>query len=223
MSASTSTAPPPPQPQILLFARAVLALLDLWPALTIAVKEAWGGPESAEKKTWIASTLIDEFESRAVYSPAASASAPLLDPKSDHPLDFDEIADLLSQMMSDEFDANLEDGSIDLISAEIGKVWDAIVLKTEEEAEAAVGLLEKRAGERKGKVTGTKGAGLIGENGEELGHDDNSGSESGSGDDGDDDEGGMEVEEAPQLVQREKVEKVVDEDGFELVQKGKRK
>lgn len=70
-SASTSTpaagAAAAPSPQILLFARAVLAILDIWPALTIAVKEEWGGVESKEKKTWMASTVIDEFESGAQW------------------------------------------------------------------------------------------------------------------------------------------------------------
>lgn len=62
-------------------------------------------------------------------------------------------------MLSDEFDANLEDGSIDLVSRDIGAAWDIIVLKSADEAESAVAVLEKKAGERKGKVSGTKGAG----------------------------------------------------------------
>jgi hypothetical protein len=53
-----------------------IAILDLWPALTIAVAEQWGGPESADKKVWIASTIIDEWEQRTSYLPAAPSSEP---------------------------------------------------------------------------------------------------------------------------------------------------
>lgn len=213
-----STSAPPPQPQILLFARAVLAVLDLWPALTIAVKESWGGPESSEKKTWIASTLIDEFESRTVFSPPSPSGSILVDPKSDHPLDFDEIADLLHQVMSDEFDANLEDGSIEIVARDLGRVWEVIVQKGDVEGLREVEILEKRVEERKGKgVQATKGSGPdVGEDGEELSDDSEDGSD-------DEDEDGMEVDEAPALVPRERVEKVVDEDGFELVQKGNKR
>lgn len=206
----STSAPPAPSPQILLFARAVLSILSLWPALTIAVKEQWGGPESADKRTWLASTLIDEFESRAQFLPGTSP--PIVDPKSDHPLDFDEIADLLHQVMSDEFDANIEDESIELVAKDLGRVWGLIV---EGKGEGAVEELEKRAEDREKKgVMATKGQGPATEEGDE-----DTDSESGSEEDDD----GMDVDEAPQLVPRERVEKVVDEDGFELVQKGRRK
>lgn len=122
-------------------------------------------------------------------------------------------------MLSDEFDANLEDGSIDSVSRDIGIIWDVIAQRSTEEATTRVEALEKKAEEKKGKsVQGTK-KGLIGEDGEELDDDsDESGSE-------EEEDGGMEVDEVPQLVPREKerVEKVVDEDGFELVQKGSKR
>ncbi|OXC67396.1 hypothetical protein AYX13_04117 [Cryptococcus neoformans] len=207
-------------PTILLFARGTLALLDLWPALTIAVSEQWGGSESAEKKTWIASTLIDEYESRATYLPipvsdssAPSVAGPAVDPAdaNDPPLDQDDIIDLLTQIMEDEFEARLEDGSIEAVASDIVRLWKGLL--TEEKPESIVEALERKANEvRRTGVQVSKGA---------QDEDDSS-----SGEEGDE----MEVDggEAPQLVareeeRREKQEPVVDDDGFTLVQKGGRR
>lgn len=209
--ASTSTQQPPPSPPspvILLFARATIATLDLWPALTIAVREQWGGRDSAEKKTWIASVLIDEFESR-------SSSTPL--PTDDLPLDEDDIGDLLAQIMSDEFDANVEDGSIEAVAKDLVRVWKGIVAANSQgqeqrlQMEGVVGEMESRAAKLGTSVQATAGPGPEVDSDEESG----SGSESEGGDDDDD---AMDVDEAPQLVPARQ-EPVVDEDGFELVQK----
>lgn len=215
-----SSAEPATSPVILLFARGVLALLDLWPALTIAVNEQWGGPESADKKTWLASTIIDNFEIRAAFLP--NTNPPHIDTSSasDPPLDFDELGDLLNQMMSDEFDANIEDGSIDMITQDILRLWkDVVSPPITRSAEETVSALEKKAGEiRKSGVKASRGNGP-----EEM-----DGSDSAE-DSGEDDEGGMDVDvdEAPQLVDakstKERIEPVVDEDGFELVQKSRRR
>ncbi|WVQ78932.1 hypothetical protein IAT38_001024 [Cryptococcus sp. DSM 104549] len=211
-------AAPATSPQILLFARGTLALLDLWPALTIAVAEEWGGTESAEKKTWIASTIIDEFESRASYLPpapgATAAEGLIVDPASagDPPLDVDQLGDLLQQIMEDEFEARLEDGSIDSVSADLIRLWRDVVGDAAKGPEL-VRALEGKADEvKKSGVKASKQAGADG---------DDSSDES-----GDEDED-MEVdgEEAPQLEPREREhqEPVVDDDGFTLVQKPRRR
>ncbi|WWD16331.1 hypothetical protein CI109_100757 [Kwoniella shandongensis] len=207
-------------PTIVLFARGTLALLDLWPALTIAVTEQWGGPDSSEKKTWLASTLIDEFESRATYLPSpagtSSTGAAIVDPATanDPPLDHDDIADLLTQILSDEFDANLEDGSIDSVASDLVRLWrDLLASPTGADPETLVRALEGKADEvRKTGVKASSG-----------GDADTDGEDADSDDDG---EEGMDVDEAPALVPaqpKEKEEPVVDEDGFTLVQKPKRR
>ena len=224
-SSSSHPIPPPPSPTVLLFARGVIALFDLWPALTIAVAEQWGGSESAEKKTWMASVIVDEFESRAIYLPSPNggiptgeAVAPLVDPKTatEAPLDLDDLGDLIHQMMSDEFDANIEDNSIDGITADILRLWKDLLQPAEGiTAEKVVEALENKAGQvKRSGINASSGGGP-----EEM---------DGDGDEGDwtDSESGDEV---PQLVdsggakEKEKVEPVIDEDGFELVQKGRRR
>jgi len=207
-------------PTIPIFARGLLAILDLWPALTIAVREEWGGPESADKKTWLASTLIDEFESRASYLPSTDSSpsnalSAFADPATanDPPLEHDDLADLINQIMSDEFESNIEDGSIDAVAADIVRLWrDILQPATGATPATVVEALERKAAEIKGKgIQATKGAGLQTVDGED---------DSDSEWDDESDEDGMDVDDAPQLVpaERERVEPVVDDDGFTLVQ-----
>ncbi|ORX35325.1 Pre-rRNA-processing protein TSR2-domain-containing protein [Kockovaella imperatae] len=224
-------APSLPSPTILLFARGVVALLDLWPALTIAVAEQWGGAESAEKKVWMASVIVDEFESRAVFLPStagagsdtATPAAPVVDPRTadDPPLDLDDLGDLIHQMMSDEFDANIEDNSIDAVTADILRLWkDLLSPSTNTSPENLVSALETRAGQvKRSGVNASSGGGPQEMNGGDV-HDDEAGDWTDS--DNSEDDG-----EVPQLVpvkqEKEKVEPVFDEDGFELVQKGRRR
>jgi len=217
---------PPTSPTILLFARGVIALLDLWPALTIAVTEQWGGPDSLAKKTWLASIIIDEFESHATFLPSpnttaspSSSTAPRVDPTTatKPPLDHDDLAESLNQVMSDEFEANIEDGSIDAVSADIIRLWRDILSAT---PEAIVEALERKAGEvRRSGVQATKGGDMV-----EVDDDEDT---SGSG--REDEVDVMEIDETPQPVPRdtekeERTEPVVDDDGFTLVQgKGRRR
>lgn len=199
-------------PEILLFARGVVALLDLWPALTIAVREEWGGVESAEKKTWLASEIIDAWEGGAVIS---TADGPAIDANavSDPPLDVDQLGDMLTQVMSDEFEAAIEDGSVDPLAADILRLWKDVAAPSARPAEETVSALERKAAEiNKTGVKATSGGGPVDENGDEWESDDS--------DDGDDDD------EAPDLVPREpreRQEPEVDEDGFTMVQKGRRR
>ncbi|CAK9785324.1 hypothetical protein CC85DRAFT_284600 [Cutaneotrichosporon oleaginosum] len=197
-----------PAPEILLFARGVLALFDLWPALTIAVQNGWGGPESVEKKTWLLSELVELFEERAVRLPSGA-----IDPSGDEPLSEDQVAGLLEQVMGDEFEALVEDNSIELMSADIVRCWRDILAGRGEVVDA----LERRAAQAsRSGVKAHDGGGEVevevGEEGEWESEDD------------DDDEN---EEEAPQLVEaqpqepRQRQGPVIDDDGFEMVQSRK--
>ena len=183
----SSSAPPPAS---VLFARGVIARLAYWPALRIAVDQGWGGPESAEKRTWIASVLVDDFEEQ--------------EPKPD----VDYVEDRLLQVMADEFDAVLEDGSAEAVAKDIIRLWEEV----SGGKAALLGEFEERADTLKGKkVEVEEAAG------------DNSDWEDESDDDEEEDHDA--ANEAPQLIdhrQRPKEEPEVDEDGFTTV-KGKNK
>lgn len=220
MSASTSTPAPPPaptSPTILLFARGVYSLFHLWPALRLAVTQQWGGDDSFEKRIWFISTVVDEFEDKA--SPASltgssdaagEGSNGLVPPPTG--LDLDSVADMLYDIMMEEFSIDLEDDSPLMISRRLLQLWSDSVRGKEEEV-AKLEEEERRTG--KSKVVANQGQG------EE--DDSDSGSESGSDDEesgGVDRMEGVQEEAAPALVARQEPE--VDDDGFTMV-KGKGK
>lgn len=84
------------------FDLAISVHLHLWPALTLAVANQWGGPSSADKREWLAGAISDLFNA--------------------HPTtDAGDVEDLLLQVMGDEFDVGLEDESEEAVAAAIVK------------------------------------------------------------------------------------------------------
>ncbi|KAF7331109.1 Pre-rRNA-processing protein TSR2 [Mycena venus] len=187
--ASPAPAAAAPPPSSVLFARGVIARLATWDTLRLAVQEGWGGPGALEKRTWLASVIVDAFE-ETVPTP-----------------DDQYVEEILLQVLADEFETNLEDGSAEIVALDIVRLWDEsrigrdeLVLKFETKAESLRG---KRAVAQ------------------ELPNND---AEEWEDEDGDEDDSGMdEDEEVPQLVEsRRREEPEIDEDGFTLV-KGKGK
>ena len=185
---TTMSSTNPPQSSVL-FARGVIARLAYWPALRIAVDQGWGGPQSAEKRTWLASVLVDDFEAQTDPAP-----------------DADYVEDRLLQVMADEFDAVLEDGSAEAVAKDVLRLWDEVVAGRD----ALLKEFEERADKLKGKKVEFEEAAGDNSDWEDMSEDED--------DDGED--------EAPQLLdgrQRPpKAEPEVDEDGFTMV-KGKGK
>jgi pre-rRNA-processing protein TSR2 len=205
--------PPAPNPALILFARGVIARLELWPALRIAVEQGWGqgpagGPSSSsssrEKRLWLASEIVDAFDNNNDNdgdgdSSPARARAP----------DAEYVALMLAQVLEDEFDATFEDGSVEAVAGDIVKLWGA--------GEDVVGMWERKAEGVRGKKVDVR---------EEVGSD-----EDGDEDEWEDEESGEEGEEgAPQLLpagaaaevhRPAKPRPIIDEDGFTLVQKGR--
>jgi pre-rRNA-processing protein TSR2 len=184
---SSTTTANPVSPTSILFARGVIARLAYWSALRIAVDQGWGGPESAEKRMWFASVIVDAFEEQ--------------DPSPDDQY----IEEMLLQMMEDEFTANLEDGSAEIVAKDVVRLWEDIHVGKQD----LVVRFEQQAEKLKGKTLQVQ---------EEMG----SGSESEDDEDGEEDDS----DEAPQLTDQgersAKLEPQIDEDGFTLVQgKGK--
>ena len=199
----TAEAPPPaPNPDLVLFARGVIARLELWPAFRIAIEQGWGtsgggggggGPSSREKRLWLASEIVELFEDGK-----SGPSTP----------DAGDIASMLEQVLEEEFDAAFEDGSVEAVAGDVVALWGA--------GEDVVEMWERKAEGVRGKKADVR---------EEVGSDGD-----GDGDEWEDEESGEEGEEAaPQLVpaaaaelQRPaRLKPIVDEDGFTLVQKGR--
>jgi pre-rRNA-processing protein TSR2 len=187
MSVSAAVNTSPPSPVSVLFARGVIARLATWPALRIAVDGGWGGPESVAKRTWLASVIVDAFEEE--------------DPKPDVPY----VELTLLQVMEDEFDAVLEDGSAETVAKDLVELWERV--KTGNDS--YVKDLESRADRIKGRQVSVEEAAADGSDWEDESGEDSDGSDS---------------DTAPMLVEPEsssaKADPEVDEDGFTVV-KGK--
>jgi len=173
-------------PHLVLFARGVIALLHTWPALRLAVQESWGGPQSAEKRTWLASNLVDAFENE--------------------PLDEEQVEHLLLDAMVDEFEAEIDDGSSYHVAQNIVRIWKAACDADAEE----IGKLEAAADQLGKKQISTQ---------QQVGNGDDEWSDEESASDD-----GESSHDAPQAIppspSSERTQPVIDEDGFQLVQKG---
>lgn len=82
------------------FDLSIALTLAAWPALTLAVQNSWGGPQSSEKRDWFAGAVSDLIES----TPDA---------------DVEYVEEFLLQIMNDEFEINIDDGSGEEIAAKI--------------------------------------------------------------------------------------------------------
>ncbi|KAG6884902.1 RuvB ATP-dependent DNA helicase pontin [Termitomyces sp. T159_Od127] len=182
-----------PPPSSVLFARGVIARLAIWYILRIAVQEGWGGTGAAEKRTWLASVIVDTFEEQS-QTP-----------------DDQYIEELLLQIMADEFETIVEDGSAESVAQDIVCMWEETRIG---KADSVI-KFEQLAQNIKGKKADVQ---FASQGQEDEWEDDD--------DDSDDDEEERgEEEEAPQLLHpqpQKKNEPEVDEDGFTLV-KGKGK
>jgi len=185
-----------PTPSSILFARGVIARLAIWTTLRIAIQENWGGPHGPAKRTWLASSIVDAFQEQSEQPPP----------------DDQYIEEMLLQVMADEFDTIVEDGSAESVAEDVVRLWG------ETQAGKTVLLLkfEELAEKTKGKRPNAQ---------EKLVSDDEA-------DDmdswEDDDDEGVDDAEPPQLLDRSEAstfsrESQVDEDGFTLVQSKKRK
>ena len=217
-SATVTAAPTPaPDPALVLFARGVIARLDLWPALRVAVEQNWGGPESHEKRRWLASVIVDAFEEQQQQQPPqphphhqnpssfsfSSSSSSFV--TTTRTLDAEYVALMLAQVLEDEFDATFEDGSVEAVAADLVGLWGA--------GEDVVREWERKAEGARGKSVDVQ---------EVVDDEDEWEDEESEGD-------GGEGDEAPQLIptpvdeQRPaKPKPVIDQDGFTLVQKERR-
>ena len=180
---STSCTASPPQTSVL-FVRAVIARLAIWSVLRIAVDQSWGGPESSKKRTWLASVIVDAFEEEDPLPDTSYVELTLL------------------QVLEDEFDVTLEDGSALQVAEDILKLWG--------EAQAGKSELIQRLEEQADKTRGNKVEVEVVE-GEGDEDEDDWESESGSEDE----------DEAPMLIdpigKTAKPEPEVDDDGFTTV------
>lgn len=167
--------------------------MTFWPTLRLAIADSWGGPESAEKRTWLASVIVDSF---------------VIVEEKDEPDDI-YLEEILLQIMSDEYDVLLEDGGAEPVAKDIVKLWTEL---KETGTSALVGEWEENAEKSKGqKVRMEKTTDETGETEGEWTDED-------EGDSMDEDEAPQLVE---RREPKKSEEPEVDDDGFTMVKKGR--
>ncbi|ORY81536.1 Pre-rRNA-processing protein TSR2-domain-containing protein [Protomyces lactucae-debilis] len=166
--------------------------LYLWrfQALQLAVENGWGGHDSAEKRDWLAGVVADMYTSQVPAASDVPTEVALKD------IDPEDVEDVVTQVLSDEFSVMLEDDSAYELSMHIDACWKDCLRGQFEKIQQM-----QQAFEQARPSLATKAA--------------QEDSDS-SGTDAEVDEDEMMVD-APVA----RPEPVVDEDGFELVQKTK--
>ncbi|XP_062454683.1 pre-rRNA-processing protein TSR2 homolog [Rhea pennata] len=106
-----------------LFAEGVRAVLGAWAALQVAVENGFGGTRGPEKAAWLATVLEDFFQHNAGLEP-------------------EEVEDFLAEVMDNEFDTVVEDGSLVQVSRQLVALF---ALAAQGDA-AAVGAAVARLG-----------------------------------------------------------------------------
>ncbi|KAI1758070.1 Pre-rRNA-processing protein TSR2-domain-containing protein [Xylaria castorea] len=222
MTSSSSAEGPSPEIRQQQFEQSVAISLHLWQSLTIAVQNNWGGPDSSDKRDWLAGVIVDLFPSFVDLAAAsATTNAPSqsssTQPQSkklpDEPV-AEDVEETLLQVMFDEFEANVDDQS----EAEVA---DRIMKCRTQCAAGHFALVE----ELRARWLDTKGKKVVAQAAADP--DQDTDWESGSDDDDDDESGNADVDmdDAPALVSvapKEKPQPEIDEDGFEKVLRRKR-
>lgn len=188
--------------------------LNLWPALTLAVQNNWGGPDSADKRDWFAGEVADQFPPFS-NSNAATASATTTtngqqsqggaQEQKEEP-DAEYLEELILQVMLDEFEVNVDDDTAFDVATEIVRLRGQCARGNFEEVDRLLARWQARKGE---KVHFKHGEDQDAETDWEDDDDDNDVSDD-------------EMDEAPALVEaappkKDKAPPEVDDDGFTKV------
>ncbi|KAF8335031.1 Pre-rRNA-processing protein TSR2-domain-containing protein [Cantharellus anzutake] len=180
-----------PSIELISFARGVIAALDCWPVLRLAIQESWGGPDSVSKKRWIASSIVDAFEIS--------------------PLDEEDVELLLLDALVEGFETEVDDGSSRTIACDIVRIWRDVsnnqmgfVLKLECDAQRLIPE----------KLQASRRAG----NGDDEWEDADMDEDEDNGEDDGRDEVVMNDPQVPPpvLPQPRNFQRMIDEEGFEL-------
>ena len=188
------------------FEQAVAYALHLWPALTLAVQNQWGGPDSADKRDWFAGAIAELF-------PEISDAPPSRTTKVTEEPDLEEIETVLLQIMVDEFDVNVDDDSGLEVANQI--------------LTSRVGCMNGDFGEveKLRSRWATKKGGKVEQMFKKADDaDQDTDWESDDDDEDDEDSPDVQMDDAPALVSvpKEKPQPEVDEDGFTTVTRKKR-
>jgi pre-rRNA-processing protein TSR2 len=179
------------------FSLGIALLLHRWHALTVAVDNEWGGPDSSDKRDNLAAQLVDILEETP-------------------DVDSEDLQDVLLDAMEDFYNVNLEDGSEKLVAE-----W-MLRMKSDVLGKGEFGSVDRMWENFKEKDKfGGKGKQKVKV---EEAEDDGDSVDDESGDEDEDEMEDVEMEDAPALVGKSKIkpQPEVDDDGFTTVSWRKR-
>lgn len=78
-----------------------------WEALTVAVQNNWGGPDSADKRDWFAGAVSELFTDEGANTPEQ-----------------EDVEERLLQIMEDEFEVVVDDGTSTITAVRIVTLWE---------------------------------------------------------------------------------------------------
>lgn len=171
--------------------------LHLWPALTVAIQNAWGTSSPAlgeDKRAWFAGALSDLFTQNQIR-------------------DVEDLEDIMEQVMSDEFEVKVDDESLEETARGIWTGRAQILQGNASEVTRLMKIWEEKKN-KKTKLQIVQGPDVDQDTDDEEDED----TWNGFPDNGDED---VDMDEAPALIDasasRKKPEPEIDEDGFTKV------
>lgn len=207
------------------FARGVIALLQIWPALRLAVTHNWKPahpptsdpefpPENAsQKRTRLAEELVDAYFS-TYTSPNTQGKTP----------DSEEIEDFLLEFFEYEYGVKLEDNSEVQVAKDADALWKECIAKSsgQSTSEALLEKFEKLADKARSEDSDPAKALRGTRTGEQDEEDDDeySTDEDDDGDDGEEMEVDGQQRTSSSHSHNRREEPEIDEDGFQTVTKG---
>ena len=170
--------------------------LHLWPALTVAIQNAWGTSSPAlgeDKRAWFAGALSDLFTENQLR-------------------DVEDVEDVLQQVMSDEFEVVVDDESLEEVARSIWVGRSKVLQGDASEVVRLMGMWEEKQKKGKSKINITQGPDV------DQDTDDEEDSETWNGFQ---DTPDIEMDDAPVSIStvepRSRPQPEVDEDGFTKV------
>ncbi|KAJ8265087.1 hypothetical protein COCON_G00141860 [Conger conger] len=117
-----------------LFTKAVKAVLETWPVLQIAVDNGFGGIYSQQKADWMVDAVQQYFHENAN-------------------LQQDEVEDFLADLMNNEFDTVVDDGSLPQVALQVSQFFRQCEQGKLSEVEGQIGKLSQKKATGRARAT----------------------------------------------------------------------
>ncbi|XP_051525173.1 pre-rRNA-processing protein TSR2 homolog [Myxocyprinus asiaticus] len=117
-----------------LFIAAIRAVLETWPVLQIAVDNGFGGAYSQQKAEWMVDALQQYFNDN-------------------DDLQQDEVEDFISELMNNEFDTVVDDGSLPQVAQKVCLMYQQCQQGELAEVREQISLLAQKKSAGRAKVT----------------------------------------------------------------------